>query len=66
MQMNDDEFKLRSAELGLSKLTTAHPADLRNALEKGSVLAGKIPRDLHWSEEAAHTFSLTTRHQVKA
>ncbi len=64
--MNDDEFKLRSAELGLSKLATAHPADLRKAIENGNVLAGKIPRDLHWSEEAAHTFSLVTRDQVKA
>ena len=64
--MNDDEFKRKSAELGLNKLAAEHPTDLRKALENGAVLAGKIPRDLHWSQEAAHTFSLTTRHRSKA
>ena len=64
--MNDDEVTRKSAELGLSKLATEHPADLRKALGNAKALADKLPADLHSSEEAAHTFNLRTRSEVKA
>ena len=64
--MNDDEITRKAAELGLSKLASEHPAEIRKALENAHTLAAKIPTDLHWSEETAHTFSLGRRSEVKA
>ena len=64
--MNDDEVTRKSAELGLSKLASEHPADIRKALENAQTLVAKLPTDLHWSEEAAHTFSLGKHPEVKA
>lgn len=64
--MTDDEFKRKSSELGLNKLASEHSADLRKALDNGRALSEKIPVDLHWSEEAAHTFNLAPRPTVKS
>ncbi|MFY0611826.1 MAG: hypothetical protein JXQ99_09905 [Hyphomicrobiaceae bacterium] len=63
--MTEDELKRKSAELGLSELASKYAADLRKALDNGAALSEKIPTDLHWSEEAAHTFDLKIRTQVK-
>jgi len=64
--MNSDEFERKSKELGLEKLAANHAADLRKALENSSTIAQKIPTDLHWSEEPAHTFNLTAHSKVQS
>ena len=64
-EMNDDEFRRQANELGLDRLAAQHEADLRKALQNGKSLAEKIPKDMHWSDEPAHTFSLITRTRVK-
>ena len=64
--MDDETLKRKAAARGLSTLATDHPADLRQALDNGATLAAKLPRDLHWAEEVAHTFDLTPRRQEKA
>ena len=64
--MDDEALKQQAADRGLATVATNHPADVRQALANGAKLAGQLPRDLHWSEEAAHTFDLTPRRQDKA
>lgn len=60
--MDNDDILRRSAEMGLSRLASDHPADLRKALMNGAGLSEKLPRDLNWSEEPSHIFDLVRRH----
>ncbi|MGI9478515.1 MAG: hypothetical protein ACR2PI_17570 [Hyphomicrobiaceae bacterium] len=64
--MTDQDLKRAAAELGLEKLASEHAADLRKALINGKALSEKIPTDLHWSEEAAHTLNLAPRKGVSS
>jgi len=64
--MSNDAFAAKSAELGLQKLAQQYPMDLQKALENGASLANQLPKDLHWTEEPAHTFNLTPKVEVKA
>lgn len=59
--MDKTDLDRRAAELGLEKLARDHAADLDRALTIAKVMAGRLPRDLHWAEEPAHTYSLTPR-----
>jgi len=60
MDQHDDDAELmrKATELGLHDLALVCPADLRRALQNGKALASRLPTDLHWTEEPAHTFSL--------
>lgn len=64
--MDQDELRRRAAELGLERLAKDHPADLEKALENGKALAGRLPADLHWTLEPAHTFSLAPRRETQS
>ena len=55
--MKQDDIERKATELGLSKLAAQHPDALKKALENAASLAKRLPKDLHWSEEPAHTFS---------
>jgi hypothetical protein len=55
--MDDQELARRARALGLEALAARFPDELRKALEGAAALAGKLPRDLHWTEEPAHVFS---------
>ena len=59
--MDKDERDRRVRELGLEKLARDHTADLDKALANAANLAGRIPTDLHWTDEPAHTYSLAPR-----
>ncbi|MAI44624.1 MAG: hypothetical protein CMB79_01795 [Filomicrobium sp.] len=65
-EMNDEEFRRQANALGLGRLAAQHDADLRKGLQNGKSLAERIPKDMHWSEEPAHTLSLITRTRVIA
>ena len=53
--MDKDERDRRARELGLEKLARDHAADLDKALTNAANLAGRMPNDLHWTDEPAHT-----------
>jgi len=48
--------------LGLTRLEDKHLGQLARGAESAHELSGKLPRDLHWSEEMALTFRLTDAH----
>jgi hypothetical protein len=58
MAMNEDEVARRARALGLENLAARHPGELRQALEAAESLAKRLPRDVHWTAEPAHVFSL--------
>lgn len=55
--MSEDDIERRATELGLSKLAAQQADELKKALENAENLAKRLPKDLHWTEEPAHTFS---------
>ena len=57
----DAELTRKAQELGLQKLVASTPDDLKKALENGRALAGRLPVDLHWTDEPAHIFSLAPK-----
>ncbi len=59
--MDKADLDRRAAELGLEKLARDHAPDLERALANAGTMAARLPRDLNWVEEPAHTFSLTPR-----
>ena len=63
--MDKEELARKAAALGLQKAAASYPADLQAALDRGTELAGSLPRDIHWSEEPAHTFSLVPRRKER-
>ena len=58
--MDKHERDRRARELGLEKLARDHAADLDKALANAATLAGRLPSDLHWTDEPAHIYSLAT------
>jgi hypothetical protein len=58
--MTNEELQHRAADLGLQRLAKDFPADLEKALENGNALKARLPSDLPWTLEPAHTFSLAT------
>jgi len=58
MSTNDDILRQTSATAGLMRLDQAHLAQLKRAMESARELGGKLPKDLHYSEEIAITFRL--------
>lgn len=45
-------------EHGLKQLTAKHIDEFARVLENGQKLAARLPKDLHWTEEPAHTYKL--------
>ena len=58
MAMEDDRTRQVALAAGLAVLDEKHLAQLVNSVASGRELAGKLPRDLHWSEEIALIFRL--------
>ncbi len=55
--MEDDKLR-RARELGLERLAKHFPRDFEAALAGAERLRRSIPRDLKWTEEPAHVFTL--------
>jgi hypothetical protein len=60
MANNDDALVETAATAGLTRLDQAHLVQLERAVEAARELGGKLPKDLHYSEEIALTFRLPT------
>jgi hypothetical protein len=58
--MTSDEEQARqiATAAGLKWLDAKHLAQLANSVASTRELAGKLPKDLHWSEEMALVFRL--------
>jgi hypothetical protein len=58
--MTNDETRARlvATGAGLTKLGEKHLAQLAQSVASARELAGKLPQDLHWSEEIALVFRL--------
>jgi hypothetical protein len=60
----DRALEIASAA-GLTVLDEKHRAQLASSVASARELAGKLPKDLHWSEEIALIFSLPDRGSAK-
>jgi hypothetical protein len=58
MTRDADQARALAAAAGLDRLGDKHLAQLAQAVASARELAGKLPRDLHWSEEMALAFRL--------
>ncbi len=58
MTMDDDGAREIAAAAGLSRLDDKHLAQLAKSIASARELAGKLPKELHWSEEIALVFRL--------
>ena len=58
--MDKDLAKEIAAAEGLPKLDEKQLAQLTQSVASARELAGKLPKDLHWSEEIALVFRLPT------
>jgi hypothetical protein len=58
MTMDDDRAREIAAAAGLSNLDSGHLTALSNGVASARELAGKLPKDLHWSEEIVLVFRL--------
>ena len=58
--MKQGSVEQKASELGLSQLAADHPDELKTALAGAAALAERLPKDLHWTEEPAHTYRATT------
>ena len=59
MAVKSDTVRETAATAGLTKLDKDHLAQLKRAIESAQELSGRLPKDLHYSEEIALTFRLT-------
>ena len=61
--MEDKKIQAQHAAsaAGLTRLEEAHLGQLARSLESGGELSGRLPKDLHWSEEIAPTIRLRRR-----
>ena len=60
MIMDENRAREIAAAAGLTKLDEKHLAQLAQSVASARELAGKLPKDLHWSEEIALVFRLPT------
>lgn len=56
--MNRDDLRRRANACGLEKLEDAHLEQFALGARTTRDLAARLPKDLHWTEETALTFSL--------
>lgn len=47
--------------LGLARLAERYPAELAQALANAAALGRSVAKDIHWTEEPVHCFSLVDR-----
>ncbi len=59
--MTPEDIERKARELGLELLAKQFPDDFKKVIENSAALARRIPRDIHWGEEPAHTFDPTDR-----
>lgn len=59
--MDEQRLMQRAEELGLTKIAKDYKGELEKALESAATLSGRLPPDMHWTEEPAHVFSLVAR-----
>lgn len=60
-QRDKNELMQQASALHLNKLVNQYPDDLERALANSKALIERLPGDLHWSEEPAHTYSLAPK-----
>jgi hypothetical protein len=65
MSTDASEVRRIAAAAGLAKLEEKHLAQLEQGIASARELAGRLPKDLHWSEEIAPAFRLTAPGEVK-
>jgi hypothetical protein len=58
MTADNDRAREIAQAAGLAKLDGKHLAQLADSVASARELAGKLPKDLHWSEEIALTLRL--------
>jgi hypothetical protein len=58
MIMDENRAREVAAAAGLTNLDEKHRAQLALSVASARELAGKLPKDLHWSEEIALVFRL--------
>jgi hypothetical protein len=58
--MDKDRAEEIATAEGLTKLDEKQLAQLTQSVASARELAGKLPKDLHWSEEIAVVFRLPT------
>ena len=63
--MDKDRAQEIAAAEGLTKLDETQLAQLAQSVASARELAGKLPKDLHWSEEIALVFSLPRPEDTK-
>ena len=63
--MDKDRAREIAIAAGLTALDEKHLTQLANSVASGRELAGKLPKDLHWSEEIALTFRLPGSRSAK-
>ena len=56
--MENDRTREIAIAAGLTKLDDRHMAQLANSVASAREVGGKLPKDLHWSEEIALVFHL--------
>ncbi len=56
--MENDRAREIAIAAGLTKLDDKHMAQLANSVASAREVGGKLPKDLHWSEEIALVFRL--------
>jgi hypothetical protein len=56
--MDREELRRRAAACGLDKLDAAQLEQFAQGVRSTEALSGRLPKDLHWTQEPALTFSL--------
>lgn len=63
--MNKDEVARIARAAGLTTMLEANPEQLAAALEGARAVAGRLPKDLHWTEEPAHVYRLAATEEPR-
>ena len=63
--MENDRAREIAIAAGLTKLDDKHMAQLANSVASAREVGGKLPKDLHWSEEIALVFRLAAPGEAK-
>jgi hypothetical protein len=64
--MDNSTLEDKAFALGLQELARRYPEDLHKALDNAKALADRLPQNIHWTEEPAHTFNLAPRSDVRS
>ena len=59
--MDRAELRQIAAACGLGKLDDGHLDQLAQGIRTTRELAGRLPKDLHWTEESALSFNLARK-----